>query len=376
MIRHLLRNIFLLSIGSFICSANVMGQIIIDQTDMPVVNDTFRLSSGIPNPLSDPAVTGPNHVWDYSWLIPFAQNIDTFRSVSSTGALYAFFFVNNAGNVNRANLATKGPVFPSVAGVSITDVVSFMYNSTASYKQVGIGANLNGATIPIAYAPHDIVYKFPMNYGNIDSSNSAFSLALTGLGYYGYTLKRNNEVDGWGNLTTPFGTFQTLRVKSTLIQKDTLYVDSLATGFGIDRPLTIEYKWLADNKGVPLLTVITQDAFGGPMVTSITYRDSARAITIGTNDIEKDQNKISLYPNPSNAVTTIEMDIAHQQDMQLSISDIQGRELHRFVRNDYPAGRSRFLVDANTLGLSSGIYFIQVQFGNSYQTLKWMVNKE
>ena len=81
---------------------------------------------------------------------------------------------------------------------------------------------------------------------------------------------RTNVVDGWDNLTTLFGTFQTLRVKSTLIEHDSVYIDSLSTGFPINRNIT-EYKWLGKGQGIPLLQVNEE----GTLVTTY-YRDFYR----------------------------------------------------------------------------------------------------
>jgi hypothetical protein len=88
--------------------------------------------------------------------------------------------------------------------------------------------------------------------------------------YYSTQRIRSSEVDGWGNLITPFGTFATVRVKSTLNIHDSIYVDSLAIGFGFDRNI-IEYKWLGKGYGIPLLQINEE----GPLVTA-TYLDSCR----------------------------------------------------------------------------------------------------
>jgi hypothetical protein len=79
-----------------------------------------------------------------------------------------------------------------------------------------------------------------------------------------------NFVDGWGTLKTPFGIFSVIRIKSLISQRDSLYIDSLGTGFPMQRTIT-EYKWLGKNSGIPILQ-ISEEGFS---VTAI-YRDSTR----------------------------------------------------------------------------------------------------
>jgi hypothetical protein len=109
-----------------------------------------------------------------------------------------------------------------------------------------------------------------MNYGQTWSSDAGFTLSLPGTGYISRQKNRTSEVDGWGTLTTPFGSFQTLRVKSIIAEHDSIYIDSLGWGYGLDRTIT-EYKWLGNDQGIPLLQVTEE----GPLVTA-TYRDFYR----------------------------------------------------------------------------------------------------
>jgi len=114
-----------------------------------------------------------------------------------------------------------------------------------------------------------------MNYLNKDSSNSSISLPIPNLGYYGKRQKRVNQVDGWGTLITPYGTFNTLRIKSTLTINDTIYLDTLHAGFTIPRPIAYEYKWFSAGSKIPMLE-IDATAAGGNNVTiaRVNWRDS------------------------------------------------------------------------------------------------------
>ncbi len=97
--------------------------------------------------------------------------------------------------------------------------------------------------------------SFPLTIGVSDSSESSRSQIIPEFGYYEIHRKRVNIVDGWGTLTTPNGTFQTIRIKSTVYSHDSIYIDSNNEGYSIDRVET-EYKWLGNGFGTPLLRII------------------------------------------------------------------------------------------------------------------------
>ena len=127
---------------SFIANA----QITIGTNDFAVGGDTLRVSIANQAPANTSLTTnGANVTWDYSALVPTSQDIDTFLSVSATGAIYSIYFANFSFNTNRANVAARGLDLSAAGGaVPITDVYNFFYNSTANYKQVGFGANISG----------------------------------------------------------------------------------------------------------------------------------------------------------------------------------------------------------------------------------------
>ncbi len=255
------------------------SQISITSGDMPSAGDTARRTQA---PLTlglNYQASGANHTWNFSNLRYQSQQVDTFYSVSSTNFLYALFFSNLPFNPNRANVATTGQAFPSNPFITITDPYNFYYRSSAAYEQVGLGASFQGIPLPVAFTQKDKIYQFPLSFGDVDTSYSSWNASLPGMIYYGSSLTRINQVDGWGTLNTPYGTYQALRVKSTLLASDTLYLDSLSIGMQINRPVTHEYKWLVNGEIVPALQITTTEVFGIEIISSILFRDVVPAIT-------------------------------------------------------------------------------------------------
>lgn len=255
------------------------SQITITSSDMPVAGDTARRTVVATTVGLNYQATGANQTWNFTNLRYQSQQVDTFLSVSSTNFLYALFFSNLPFNQNRANVATSGTAFPSNPLITITDPYNFYYRSSSSYQQVGLGATFQGIPLPVAYTQKDKIYEFPLNFGDVDTSVSAWNISLPSLIYYGSNQTRINQVDGWGTLNTPYGSYQALRVKTTLIASDTIALDSINFGLSIDRPLTREYKWLVNGEIVPVLQVTTTEIFGIEIISSILFRDVVPNVT-------------------------------------------------------------------------------------------------
>ncbi|HNY03283.1 MAG TPA: hypothetical protein PKG48_11875 [Bacteroidales bacterium] len=243
---------------------SALSQITITRADMPVPGDTLRVSVTNTVP-SGYARTAMDTTWDFSMLEPLAQRLDTFVTAASTPAGYQLVFVLLGGS----NLASPSGGIP-VPGFPVSQGYTFYRNSETAFEEMGTGYTIQNFPLPAKYDVPEKIYQFPAHPGDTWSSVSNFSISLPSMGFYGTMRQRSSAVDGWGTLITPFGTFQTLRVRSEVILHDSVYLDSLGNGFTINRFIT-EYRWLANGKGIPVLQVNEENG----VVTAI-YRDIFR----------------------------------------------------------------------------------------------------
>jgi PKD repeat protein len=255
--------------GIMLCATYANAQITVNNTDMPVRGDTLRYSiANTVDVTSRLALSGANQTWNFSDLRPASQNIASFKRASDINAAYSFTFTGSTYGTEASNTSFGGLLQAS-------DVFSFYTNSSSSYACDGRGFEVSGSPLPLTqtYSGKDVVYKFPMNFGNKDSntyiSNSVNALVVTLNG----GGKRVNMVDAWGSLTTPLGTFDCLRVKSQIITYDTVRSSLLPIPFPITQNVT-EYKWIAKGQKIPLLEIRVPSGGGGQ--TTINYRDRYR----------------------------------------------------------------------------------------------------
>ncbi len=353
-----MKKILALCLLIFALSLPSSSQISIGTADLPHANDTFRLSIGQLTPGIDATLTGPSHTWDFSQLLATSQRIDTFIDESATSTVFSIVFIDNSFNSNRANHATKSGNFNLGTFISLTGVFDFFYNSNASYKQVGLGANVNGIPVPITYSPHDVIYKFPLDYPSLDSSASGYVVDLVStIGvYYKVDKTRKNEVDGWGSLITPFGTFNVIRVHSTIVQKDSLYLDTLGVGFNLPAITSHQYKWLGSGQGVPLLQINTSAAGA---VTQILFRDSVRSL-VNIAELDQTLEEFKVYPNPSSVSSYISYTLKKPSSVSMEIISVDGKIFKGFTPVKQVSGQHNFQTDFRERKMAAGNYLIRL----------------
>ncbi|HKR06703.1 MAG TPA: T9SS type A sorting domain-containing protein [Bacteroidia bacterium] len=248
------------------------AQISITQSDMPHPGDSARYTNAALNLFINYAATGANHTWDFHNLRAASQGLEQYQSVSSTNFVYALIYLNIPFNPNRATVASNTTEAPTNPLIPLTNPYNFYFLNSSQYRQSGFGAEIAGFPVPIPFNNKDVIYNLPLNFGINDTSYSDWNINIPGTGFMGYSQTRINNADGWGTLITPSDTFDVLRVKTTRAQRDTFAVDSLG-GFGIDRLLVNEYKWLANGEIIPVMQITTQTIFGFEVVTDILFRD-------------------------------------------------------------------------------------------------------
>ncbi len=147
-------------------------------------------------------LTGADLVWDYGDLAIQAEAADTIVSVGSTPLLYQLFFNNIfLYPQNRADHAQKGVSF---GFQQLTyDVFDYFQLTPMACSNVGFGANVNGLPTSVRRVPMDRIHAFPMAFGDVDTTVSAFNVTVPTLLTFGQNQVRVNEVDGWGTLVLP-----------------------------------------------------------------------------------------------------------------------------------------------------------------------------
>jgi len=260
-----------------VISLQIHAQTSYNSDNYAAVGDQFYLTSAT-DFTTDFVNTGTNYVWNFSTLSGNSQDSLLFRNPNTTGFVWAYIY-----NPNNTNLSSTKNETSSLSAfgqnLGITNVNSYFKKSESQLIQVASAYKIdyNGTQIPVTnqYTNTDVMYNFPIDFGDVDSDNSEFTIDIPSVYYQNKTTERNNVVDGWGSVSTPYGTFSNaLRMTTTLIENDTLAL----LGIGIARVIrtTRDIKWFDVSQKYPVLVVNQTFAADTWTTTSVQYLDEKR----------------------------------------------------------------------------------------------------
>lgn len=365
------------SIALLVASFSVVAQtpITITSSDMPNENDSIHISvvgAGDFLAVPTPSSTGANHNWDYTTLSASLQIDEKYTSPIDFTTPYNFLFNPFNTSYGKDNYEFSAIPLPNV---DISAAYDFYKEGSSELKQIGSGFIINNAPLPFLYDDNDNIYEFPMTYLSTSTDGYKYGLEIPGIGYYGQSGTRTNIVDGWGMLTTPFGTFQTIRLKSTIDAVDTVYNNALSVGANIPRPLKHEYKWLANEKKIPVLKIETTVIAGNETISAVRYIDSLRSDVpqVGINELAKTSINANVFPNPCVNELNIAYNIPFTTSVKITLADITGKKVATLDTKNQNAGEHKNKI--NTSIFEAGIYFLTIQTDNSIEIKKVTITK-
>lgn len=337
-----------LMLSVFIANA----QITITSADMPAAGDTLRYSTNF-SPQDYPYdTTGAGITWDFSNLTPQSQGLYEYKFGLFINPVYSAFFGFNSFGLKIADQINLGVI-------QFDNIYNFYRTTSTAFRAEGFGLEISNVPVPADYSEPDKVYQFPLNYGDRDSS--IFRLAFSPDNNTHFVRKgyRINEVDGYGTVITPHGTFDCLRIKVLVKQTDSIGNNNIPFPIEVTQT-TINYVWLAKGEHAPIVEVQgTILPFNGSYNASqLRYRDTYR--NLNPNAIaEFEFSKIKLFPNPTANAFVID---GINQNQLLTIFDLQGKALlEQRVENAE-------LIDIAQL--NSGVYYVQISDDNKRTTYR------
>lgn len=299
----MMRLIFILTTLTFSFSIN--AQIQLTQADFATAADTVRMSQATDSGF-DFLSTGSGYTWDFSNLVPNSQIIKEFYSTADAPLFIRFMLGEFASTNYNSTYYLESTAIPiaeitSFLPITIENIYQFTRSTADSLTSVGFSMNISGTEIPFQSDTIETHYDLPLQFGN-----SHYSRGYTLIDFnpvvdakWNQHRERTTTVDGYGSITTPYGSFDVLRIKHDITEVDSIYYTFPIVGaiwLPIPIPATHEYEWWTNGEKEPILRITTNEIFGEEIVTAIEYRDVDRYMDAGLTDLENDFN---IYPNPA-----------------------------------------------------------------------------
>lgn len=346
-----------------ICHLNAQIPISITSAQMPIINDSSRYSNIAIASLGNYTLTGSNYTWDFSQVDSTNQGLRWFQPSTATPYFF-YFFPPKYGE----KIADSVPM--PTSNFSIKNIYSFYRkNGTSSFNSEGLGLTMNGIPIGATFSDEDELFFFPLNYGDRDSST--FKLSTPTNTSIPFTYKKQGyritEADGWGTITTPYGTQSCLRVVTTQYSIDTITVNALPppfNKFGFPN-YQRSYQWLSLTEKIPYLEI------SGPLngttfnPNQARYKDNLWLAT-GVKEHDKSQS-LSVFPNPVSDFVSI-ISNGNEPVLYVNIIDLHGK----IIKTEAFDQKLNTVNDQklNLSDLTKGVYILKVFDGKAERSTK------
>lgn len=294
-------------------------------TTLILANDTVNLGTITPgNP-------GPNQTWNLAMLANHGQDTMSFIPPSGTPC---------AADFPQATFALR-----------MSDGYAYGYDDNTKLEIQGFcgdGAPFVSGYISLKIVPPERKIIFPLTFGTSWQDQNRQVLALANPTpppdsvRVVITTQWNCQADGWGMVSTPVGSFNSLRVKCIRDQIDSIYVKMFGMWVFFQREEShqTEYIWMPKG-GLWVANVVVDNTSGQVIQAQYAVNPSANIPEVTDDDLV-------IFPNPVlGGVATLTRLI--DTPAVLFITDMDGR----ILRTEQINSVNHFL---DLRGLASGMY--------------------
>ena len=234
----------------------ISSQITVSVADFANSGDTVRISQAVGTGL-DFASTGANYTWDFSALTATSQYLKEYNPIGFASLLVFGTYGPVAPTNYRASYFNPTNDLPldqlsQFLPVSLSDLNQYTKRMTDSITSLGYSISVNGQGVPFKSDTIETRYKLPLHYNDSHYSRGYTYIDLNPV--IDFKIKqyrqRTTNVDGWGTIITPKGTFQALRLRHDIAEIDSVYQTFFGAGqwFGTPPTQRTEYEWFANGE--------------------------------------------------------------------------------------------------------------------------------
>lgn len=250
----------------------------------------------------DFSAVGGFRQWDFSGVQNAAERPDTTFFIEAAGTAFEDSFP-------EANLAVTPNPADSGAGLEYRRLTDEAFEIIGFQDTVIFNKN---------FSPEKRL-TFPFNEkSRIEQTFDLFADAIefqdTG------TVVQLTEVDAWGQITTPLGTFECIRVKRERVENFRV--------FGL--PVRIEntiYEFWTSEFIVPVLVYDRQssDLFGGQDESLTGHYLTGQNVVTSRSQVYAPIRALKVFPNPAGEQITLEFEIRRSTPLKLLLFNMQGQ---------------------------------------------------
>lgn len=336
----------LLSFSFIIAVVALNAQITITSADIAAVgkvlivgHDTVKVN--MPGAIN-PGPSGANQTWNFSTLV--ANTVDTLTFTNPNWLPFDTAFPNS--NLAMINSTDSSQTFiENISSGLFVDGAYINPGNGVGFKVIHFNPSQQGNVFPDTYNSSfantsEVDLTFPYTSPKIPGMDSARIKQIT---------DQSVKTDGWGNIITPLGTFNSLRHRARVIQTDTVWIHDIPLfGGWIVAQATLDtswhFSWMANNVGYTLLQF---DSLKADTIRKIEWL-KVLPVVGSVNEVSS-ISELNIFPNP--AMSQINFEIKNAEIAAIEIFDLSGKRI-----SNMPANKNN-LITYNAEALANGTYF-------------------
>lgn len=279
------------------------AQVIINSTDFPAIGTVYYDGlDTLPPSTFSVGNNGASQSFDFSQLSNDRSSTLDFLAPDT------FSFFNQVPAADIVLTQFGGYAFADI-GTNKVELLGY----TGDFQGFGIG-------VSIVYDDPQTILEFPVSFGLSYTDSNAFNSTFKAPAEFAtfadsiriiHTESTSSEIDAWGTITTPLGSFDVLRNKTISNASDEIYIRTFLGWIlapldqvqpGLTNPIignTTLYDYLSKEKGYYVARVTINNE-----------NDSIQTVRFLTESTgfftPQESNIVMVYPNPANDVFNVE----------------------------------------------------------------------
>ena len=288
--------------------------------------------------------------------------------LASNDTSYSSFSITNPGGILPIAEGFESTALPSSDwGLNHTTGANWMVTSSAAATGTHCAMINNFSNQPGSISTLQTLYNF--NLSSMSAPTLTFKVA------YQEKASTNNDL---------LQVFVSTDCGQNWNSRWARYSSSLAAGNGISTTPFVPTPSQFTTDSVNLVSVYTSTdvQFKWVFTGSATalgnnlYLDDINLYDASANSVLQHNlsSGISLFPNPSNNITNLQVNLLQSEKVGISVTDISGRTIEQMPISGYDAGTHSFELGQN-FSYQAGAYFVQVSVGGKITTIKLIIQK-
>jgi hypothetical protein len=312
------------------------AQITINTADGPQVNLGVITRQDTTSTQGIGSNSASSQTWNFSSLANHVEDSTYFTSPTGTPAQSTF---------STSNLCLANP-----------DDTAWVYftNSSTAFTMDGIYAYNSqlGMYLTLKYNPPSKYITWPSTYGTSfnNTAKTSFKTAINqppaDSAWYKVSVVQTSNINAFGSLTTPAGTYNCIRQDYMDIEIDSIFAHAFGfwSFYSVSKDTTRGSRWYTNGQGYPVMETELVPSTGA--VNSTTYLSFS--IVLDEKEVKKSNEFVLTYPNP--ASDEIHFATKNNEGAEIRITDAQGKLVEVLKVNSD-------LMKVNSSLYPSGTYF-------------------